>query len=210
MSNQLVTSSMVQVLNGEIKTTSLQVAEFFGKEHKHVLRDIRELGCSEEFTRSNFGPTDFIDKNGEKQSSFEISRDGFAFLAMGYNGKVATAFKEAYIKAFNTMETALLTRRVNDAIMGKVSERMKLGVWVQRGLSQEQWTMLYDTMRDISGESEDPDKAYNAIYSHFSRHFGDEIPYDLALRYLDMVRAKYRSGYEPTYRGGKLVVDPHS
>ncbi len=36
--------------------TSLDVAETFGKEHKHVLRDIRELGCSEEFNRSNFGP----------------------------------------------------------------------------------------------------------------------------------------------------------
>lgn len=35
--------------------TSLDVAETFGKSHKHVLRDIRTLGCSEEFNRSNFG-----------------------------------------------------------------------------------------------------------------------------------------------------------
>lgn len=41
--------------------TSLDVAETFGKEHKHVLRDIRELGCSEEFRRPNFGPASYAD-----------------------------------------------------------------------------------------------------------------------------------------------------
>ena len=35
--------------------TSLDIAETFGKEHRHVLRDIRELECSEEFRLSNFG-----------------------------------------------------------------------------------------------------------------------------------------------------------
>lgn len=35
--------------------TSLDVAATFGKEHKHVMRDIRELGCSAEFNESNFG-----------------------------------------------------------------------------------------------------------------------------------------------------------
>ena len=36
--------------------TSLDVAETFGKEHKRVLQDIRELGCSEEFGQHNFVP----------------------------------------------------------------------------------------------------------------------------------------------------------
>ncbi len=203
--NQLVTSSMVQVLNGKIKTTSLQVAEFFEKEHKHVLRDIRELKCSDKFRVSNFGPTDFIDKNGDKQPSFEISRDGFAILAMGYTGEKAMAFKEAYINAFNTMETALIKQRVMDAIMGKASERTKLGVWVRQGLNQEQWAMLDESMRDIADGC---DKSYNAIHSHFMRYFkGSDIPFEMAEMYLRQVRAAYNSGYEPEYKGGKVVID---
>ena len=35
--------------------TSLDVAETFGKQHDKVMRDIRELGCSEEFNTANFG-----------------------------------------------------------------------------------------------------------------------------------------------------------
>lgn len=35
--------------------TSLDVADTFGKNHFHVLRDIETLGCSEEFNQSNFG-----------------------------------------------------------------------------------------------------------------------------------------------------------
>lgn len=35
--------------------TSLDVAETFEKRHDHVLRDIKELGCSDEFRLSNFG-----------------------------------------------------------------------------------------------------------------------------------------------------------
>lgn len=36
-----------------------------------------------------------------------MTRDGFTFLVMGYRGKKAAAFKEAYIKAFNQMEKEL-------------------------------------------------------------------------------------------------------
>lgn len=35
--------------------TSLDVAETFGKTHDKVMRDIRELGCSQEFNAANFG-----------------------------------------------------------------------------------------------------------------------------------------------------------
>ncbi|EGD1134269.1 Rha family transcriptional regulator, partial [Escherichia coli] len=38
---------------------------------------------------------------------YQITRDGFAFLAMGFTGKRAAQFKEAYINAFNQMEKLL-------------------------------------------------------------------------------------------------------
>lgn len=88
-------------------TDSLTVAETFGKEHKHVLRDIRELDCSEEFTKSNFGLSDYPDSTGRKLPKFLITQDGFTFLVMGYTGKEAARFKEMYIMEFNRMREQL-------------------------------------------------------------------------------------------------------
>jgi Rha family phage regulatory protein len=98
------------VVNDEQKavTTSLKVAEYFGKEHKHVLRDIQRLDCSKKFHRSNFGPmfrTITVGKGATRQSKYyEMTRDGFMFLVMGYTGVLAARIKEAFIEAFNMME----------------------------------------------------------------------------------------------------------
>ncbi len=106
--------------------TSLDVAETFGKEHKHVLRDIRELGCSEEFNRSNFGPISYTDSMNRKQDEIVMTRDGFTLLVMGYTGETAMKFKEAYIRQFNAMEAAL---------QGKLIERQK-GIAVRQALTK--------------------------------------------------------------------------
>lgn len=94
--------------NGKLKTDSLIIAMFFEKEHKNVMRSIRNLECSSEFHELNFELTDYIDKNGERQPKYEMSRDGFMFLAMGFTGTKAAQWKEAFIKAFNKMEEELL------------------------------------------------------------------------------------------------------
>jgi len=45
--------------------TSRQVAEHFGKQHKDVLRAIRNLECSGDFTERNFAPVEYLDVKGE-------------------------------------------------------------------------------------------------------------------------------------------------
>lgn len=86
------------------RASSLIVARMFEKQHFHVVRDIETLDCSEEFRASNFGWTTYKDGEGRKQRACYMTRDGFAFLVMGYRGKKAAQFKEAYIKRFNEME----------------------------------------------------------------------------------------------------------
>ena len=88
-------------------TTSLKIAEKFNKEHSHVLRDIRELECSDTFRESNFGLSSYKSEQGKTLPMYEVTRDGFTILAMGYTGKEAMKFKEDYINAFNTMENEL-------------------------------------------------------------------------------------------------------
>lgn len=115
-------------INHEERTvvSSLDIAETFGKEHRRVLQDIREIGCSEEFRLHNFVQSSYENSQGKQQPMFLVTRDGFVLLAMGYTGELAMRFKEAYIKQFNAMESAL---------RGKLIEREK-GIAVRQALTK--------------------------------------------------------------------------
>lgn len=102
----------INVINGQAVTSSLAVASYFGKQHKNVIQKIASLECSAEFTELNFQLSEYIDASGRKLPCYQITRDGFAFLAMGFTGKRAAQFKEAYVNAFNQMEKQLSTPSV--------------------------------------------------------------------------------------------------
>lgn len=96
-------------VNDTVRVSSLFVAEFFEKQHKHVLRDIAKItepksGLSEEFIKNNFTADTYKDSTGQKLRCYQMTRDGFTMLVMGYTGKKAMRFKELYIKRFNKME----------------------------------------------------------------------------------------------------------
>ena len=82
--------------------SSLQVAKEFGKNHQHVLRDIRELNCSVEFHEQNFQlmEQNIVMPNGgtRKEAMYYMTRDGFIHLAMSYRGKKAAITREEIIK----------------------------------------------------------------------------------------------------------------
>ena len=92
---------------GKALTTSLKIAEVFGKRHDNVLKDIRELLCSEHFRLLNFEESSYVNTQNKEQPMFTMTRDGFTLLAMGFSGVKAMRFKEKYIAAFNKMEEAI-------------------------------------------------------------------------------------------------------
>lgn len=95
---------------GVVVTTSLKVAETFGKDHKHVLDSIRKTieGLADFSAHPMFEETTYInEQNGREYPMYLMNRDGFTLLAMGFNGKKAMRFKIEYINAFNSMEKAL-------------------------------------------------------------------------------------------------------
>jgi Rha family phage regulatory protein len=96
-------TQLVFIDNGKTVTDSLTVAEVFGKEHKRVMQDIRELECSEEFNRHNFVLISYQDSLNREKPKYLITQDGFSFLVMGYTGREAARFKEMYIAEFNRM-----------------------------------------------------------------------------------------------------------
>ena len=93
--------------NDQAMTSSLLVAKEFGKAHAKVMRDIENLNCSDEFRLANFGDSYFKNEQGREFPMVTMTKDGFSFLVMGYTGKKAARFKEAYINAFNKMESEI-------------------------------------------------------------------------------------------------------
>nr|DAS08096.1 MAG TPA: hypothetical protein [Caudoviricetes sp.] len=101
----------IQIKDHKTVTTSETVAKVFGKLHKNVLRDIREIleNGDDEFNRLNF---ELCFKNNNLQNNkplpyYEMTKDGFLLLVMGYRTKKAMQFKISYIKAFNYMQEQL-------------------------------------------------------------------------------------------------------
>jgi Rha family phage regulatory protein len=59
---------------------SRDVAATFGKNHRDVLRAIRELSCSEDFRVRNFAQSSFLNEQDRDMPCFEMTRDGFTRL----------------------------------------------------------------------------------------------------------------------------------
>ena len=91
--------------NGVAMTSSLMIADVFGKEHKDVLKAIRNK--AELFTERNFALSGYKDSTGRKLPMYLLDRDFTTFLIMGFTGSKADEWKMKYIKAFNEMEQML-------------------------------------------------------------------------------------------------------
>ena len=86
----------------------MDVAEKFGKAHDKVCRDIRNLLKSQPTKlASEFVPSKYISDRGREYDSYDMTRDGFTILAMGFTGSDALEWKIKYIEAFNKMEETI-------------------------------------------------------------------------------------------------------
>ena len=108
--------------NGIQKTNSKNVASVFEKPHRTVLSDIKKLDCSDGFREQHFMLSSYTSSQNKELPCIEMTEKGFYFLALGYTGKKAAQFKEAYISEFDRMANTLnsISDRVNKlSIEGK-------------------------------------------------------------------------------------------
>jgi Rha family phage regulatory protein len=108
-----VLAPVVFAKDGEVFATSRDVATFFAKEHRSILRDIDALIASEaSLALHSFvqGYYTVPQTGDQRHRMFEMDRTGFTLLAMGFNGDKALRFKMRYIKAFDAMEKELRAR----------------------------------------------------------------------------------------------------
>lgn len=153
---------------GKVETsivTSLDIAETFGKEHKRVLQDIRELECSEDFGRHNFVQSSYVNCQNKKQPMYYVTRDGFTLLAMGYTGEKAMKFKEGYIRQFNAMEKLLI---------GKIKEREK-GIAVRQAFTKAIQQSSENERMHGHAYSTYTDVIYKSIFGKNAKQLRDEF-----------------------------------
>ena len=141
-----MTDIILSPQNGEPVASSRQIAESFGKDHNHVMRDIKALeeGVSKNGQTPMFYKTEYThEQNGQTYPMYLMNRDGFTLLAMGFTGKAALEWKLKYIQAFNEMEKKLATPQ-----MPRLSKEMQaLFLLDDRTQKQEQrLTALENTM----------------------------------------------------------------
>jgi len=117
-------NELVKITNGKVTVNSKMVADVFGKNHRDVIRDVRDLiKKSGNFGERAFAPSSYKSLQNKDLPCFEITRDGFSLLAMGFTGVKAIEWKIKYINAFNEMERMLSGE---NSVMKQLNMAMKI------------------------------------------------------------------------------------
>ncbi len=157
----------VSLINDKPATTSLAIAEHFGKPHDRVLKDIRNLcgNCPETFSAVNFDGAEYTDEQGKRRPMFIVYFDGFILLVMGYTGKKALSMKLAYIAAFNAMREQLENQSL---------QKMQQLPASDAPITPDQQCTLQALVKarvESIPKAERPKGLYPQIWSRFNNHF---------------------------------------
>ncbi len=109
MSNLVVINGInveFEVVGTQTHTTSLDIAAVFEKRHDNIIAQIKALP-QDDFTHLNFKASNYKDSTGRILPCYNLTRDGFSLLVMGFTGEKAYKWKIEFIKAFNEMEKRL-------------------------------------------------------------------------------------------------------
>ena len=95
--------------DGKLVVSSRRVADDFRRRHSDVIKAIEDKMKVNEILRSPkyFIESTYTDKSNRQSKEYLLTKDGFSFIVMGFNGKIADEWKLKYIEAFNTMERKL-------------------------------------------------------------------------------------------------------
>lgn len=119
--------------------SSLEIAELTGREHKNVLRDIRNL-LDQGVNQLNFEPVEYKDAKGENRPSYNLTKKGCLILASGYDAKL----REKIIDRWEELETCNCLSRKELALMIIQAEEEK----EQMSLALEQKTEQLDESKE--------------------------------------------------------------
>ena len=92
------------------------------------MRDIAKgLETAGDFGSEHFGLSSYTSSQNKILPCYEMSRDGFTLIAMGFTGVKAQQWKIKYIEAFNAMERELLNGSAKfGSVMDALNEACRL------------------------------------------------------------------------------------
>lgn len=108
-------ANLVEIKGDDLWTTSVLVAEKFGKRHKDVLRKIEKIRSEDARAGRNFAPSSYLGEDGADTRMYLISEDGFLFVSLGFTGSEAAKWKWDFIDAFKMMRAELTRIHTNHA-----------------------------------------------------------------------------------------------
>lgn len=101
---------IIHIADGVPTTTSLLIAERYGKEHRHVLRAIDEiikLNDDKEFITSHIKELVVEDRYRRPQRIYTLTEEGYFIVAAGFTGAEAINLRTRFTKAFIRMRDIL-------------------------------------------------------------------------------------------------------
>lgn len=106
-------SLTTDMIKGDMRISSLNIARDFGKAHKNIIRTIETIGSkmSQSIFNEMFEEWYYEDSKNREQKHYMVNRDGFSLLVMGFTGEKALQWKLDYIKWFNFLEREFIVRK---------------------------------------------------------------------------------------------------
>jgi Rha family phage regulatory protein len=130
----------------KVITSTVQIADHFGKRHSNV---IRRLTALIEIGLLKIEPSYYLNQQAKKQKYYELNRDQFLLVVMGFTGCRADLFKANFIKLFNQQEAELQQWQTGRLIATDTTKQANDHIhWLQNKLaevipSSRRCTMLF-------------------------------------------------------------------
>lgn len=148
------TAPAITVCNGLATVLTTNISVVFGKNHRHVLRDVEDIiQRTPEDRRGNFIPVELerpsnLGKGIVKYKAYALTKAGFTFLAMGFTGEKADKFKWAYIDEFDRMEKALSGEGGPDYIDEAQQREIQRAVGRRAAGIGKNFSLIYGALKD--------------------------------------------------------------
>jgi len=128
--------------------SSREIAEITGKEHSHVMRDIRLL-IVQGVDESNFGLVDYCDSKGEKRPMYQLTKKGCLILASGYNAmlreKIINRWEQLEIEHRNKFP---IPQTYSEALMLAANQAKQIEVQTKQLKEQKPKVEFFDQVTD--------------------------------------------------------------
>lgn len=190
--------------DGLVFANSLDVAKVFEKQHKHVMQKIEKFS---DRAKANFRPSAYIDSTGRGLPMYEMNRDGFTFLVMGFTGEKAENFKLDFIDGFNALEKEVRTLQnpqtnqiqflqgmldaigTMDSRVTTLEQNRRLENWQEKELLDLKNKKVYELCKKHDFENDEAmiKKLHSRVWNAFKKHF--KIP-----RYNELPCLKFEDG----------------